>query len=188
MSAWDELKRESALQTNYFTIQKSDLELPDGSVGRGWHWIDFHTPAVGIIPVRADGHILLVNQFRFSTRTRDWELPAGRVDEGETPEHAAVRELREETGHRANVFEPLGYFHPSNGSSNQKFIFFIARELERLSAIVDTNEIDDARWFAPDEVRGMLARNEILDGMSVTGLLWYFFRLTDTARGGADES
>lgn len=73
------------------------------------------------------------------------------------------------------MIEPLGYFHPSNGSSNQKFILFVARGLERISEVQDTNEVDEARWFSEAEVRAMMAHNEILDGMSVTGLLWYFF-------------
>lgn len=178
MSAWDELKRVEAFRASWFSIQESDFELADGTVGRGWHWVEYQTPAVGIVAVRDDGAILLVNQFRFTTRTRDWELPAGRVEVGEEVQDSARRELREETGHSARLLEPLGHYHPSNGSSNQEFVLFVARGVERISAIQDTNEVDDARWFAPDEARGMMARNEILDGMSVTGLLWYFFSIT----------
>lgn len=183
MSTWDELKRREAFRANWFTVQQSDFELADGSIGRGWHWLDYHAPAVGIVPVRDDGALLLVNQFRFTTRTRDWEIPAGRVDEGELPHDAALRELREETGHRARILESLAQFHPSNGSSNQKFVVFVARGLEQISAIQDTNEVDEARWFSEQEVREMLARNEILDGLSVTGLLWYFFKLRDNGPG-----
>ena len=168
------MKRTTALEANWFAIRESDVELPDGSVGRGWHWIDFYTQAVGVVPVRDDGAILLVNHYRFTTRTRDWEIPAGRVDESEAAQDAALRELQEETGHSARALEALGHYHPSNGSSNQEFVLFVARDLERISAIQDTNEVDEIKWFARDEVRAMLSRNEILDGMSATGLLWYF--------------
>lgn len=178
MSTWDELKRDEVFRASWFAVHQSDFELADGSIGRGWHWIEYPTPAVGIVTVRDDGALLLVNQYRFTTQTRDWELPAGRVEPGEAAEAAAFRELREETGHTARTLEPLGHYHPSNGSSNQEFILFVARGVTQISAIQDTNEVDDAQWFPLDAVRGMMARNEILDGMSVTGLLWYFFSLT----------
>lgn len=176
MSAWDERKRTTALEVTWFAIRASDIELPDGSVGQGWHWIDFRTPAVGVIPVRSNGDILLVNHYRFTTQTRDWEIPAGGVEPDEPPERAAERELREETGHATARLERLGHYHPSNGASNQNFILFVAQDVTQNGVIEDTNEIEELRWFPPAAVQGMLARNEIFDGMSVTGLLWYFFQ------------
>src|SRR5258708_5574555 len=139
MSTWSELKRKEVFRANWFTVQQSDFELADGSIGRGWHWIEYPTPAVGVVAVRDDGAVLLVNQYRFTTRTRDWELPAGRVEPGEAAEAAALRELREETGHSARELERLGHYYPSNGSSNQEFILFCARGLEQISGIQDTN-------------------------------------------------
>jgi ADP-ribose pyrophosphatase len=173
MSAWDEIERTTVLQTNWFDVQRSDVRLPDGSVGRGWHWVDFRLPAVGVVPVRDDGAVLLVRQFRFTTRTLGWEIPAGRAEEGEGPEDAARRELREETGHEAVQLERLGAYYPSNGSSNQMFILYVAHGVEPRGPIQDTNEVDEARWFSEDKVRAMLTRNEIMDGMTIVGLLWH---------------
>jgi 8-oxo-dGTP pyrophosphatase MutT (NUDIX family) len=163
-------------------VASLDLYLPNGEIARGWTIIDFPQKAVGVIPVRDDGHILLVDHFRFATRTRGWEIPAGRIEPGETPEEAAVRELREESGHRAARFERLGSYHPSIGSSNQEFHLLVARGVERTGEIEDTIEVDGVSWFDPGQVREMIGRNGIIDGLSLTALLWYFFGLSNAAR------
>jgi 8-oxo-dGTP pyrophosphatase MutT (NUDIX family) len=82
----------------------------------------------------------------------------------------------EETGHRAASFEYLGRYHPSNGSSDQVFHVFVARGVTRVGEIQDTNEVLGWRWFTPPEVRGLIERNEILDGLSLTGLCWAIVR------------
>ncbi len=119
-----------------------------------------------------DGRVLLIDHYRFQTDTRGWEIPAGKIDHGETAEQAIARELREETGHRAASFKRLGQYFPSNGSSNLVFHIFVARGVTRVGAIEDTNEVLGLRWFTPREVRDLIARNEITDGLSLTGLLW----------------
>ena len=116
----------------------------------------------------------LVNQT--ITRKDIYRKPSIQVDEGETPEQAAERELMEETGHRAGSLKYLGRYHPSNGSSNQVFHVYVARGVTRVGEIQDTNEVIGFRWFTPPEVREMLARNEILDGLSLTGLCWSMTR------------
>ena len=98
--------------------------------------------------------------------------PPTKIEKGETPEQAAARELMEETGHWAASFKYLGCYHPSNGSSNQVFHVFVARGVTRVGAIQDTNEVSGLRWFAPAEVRALIARNEIRDGLSLTSLSW----------------
>jgi 8-oxo-dGTP pyrophosphatase MutT (NUDIX family) len=116
--------------------------------------------------------VLLIDHYRFQTDTRGWEIPAGKIDRGETAAQAIARELMEETGHHAASFKRLGQYFPSNGSSNQVFHIFVARGVARVGAIEDTNEVLGLRWFTPREVRDLIARNEITDGLSLTGLLW----------------
>src|SRR5215468_10181557 len=103
----------------------------------------------------------MIDHYRFITDTRGWELPAGRVDPGESVDAAAGRELLEETGHSAASWTTLGQYHPSNGSSNQVFHLKIARDLTRQSDPTDTNETMALRWFEPREIRELLRGNEI---------------------------
>ncbi len=169
---WQVLARRTVYASGWIDMQQVDIRLPDGQVIRDIHLVDYKYPASGVVPVHDDGKILLIDHYRFQTDTRGWEIPAGKIDGGETPEQAAARELREETGHRAESLKYLGRYHPSNGSSNQVFHIFVARGIERAGEIEDKNEVMGLKWFSRDEVHELIERNEILDGLSLTGLCW----------------
>lgn len=82
-----------------------------------------------------EGHVILVDQYRVGIGSRCLELPAGLVGddaEGEVPEAAAMRELEEETGYRAERLERLGHFHSSPGMLTESFTLFRAHGLERV--------------------------------------------------------
>lgn len=173
-SAWQVLSRRFVYESDWVSLQKVDLRLPDGTLARDIHLVDYRFRAAGVVPVAANGDILLIDHYRFQTETRGWEIPAGKIEAEESPMGAAQRELREETGHRASELSELGRYHPSNGSSNQVFHLFTARGVERVGEILDTNEVSTFKWFTADQVRRMILHNEILDGLSLTALLWHF--------------
>ena len=171
---WQVLARRVVYASDWVDMQQVDIRLPDGEVLRDIHMVDFKHGASAVVPIGDDGRILLIDHYRFQTDTRGWEVPAGKIDKGEVPEQSAVRELREETGHRAESLKYVGRYHPSNGSSNQVFHVFVAHGITRIGEIEDTNEVSGLRWFTPPEVRALIAKDEILDGLSLTALCWAF--------------
>jgi ADP-ribose pyrophosphatase len=171
---WTVLGKRTVYDSDWVRLHHLDLALPDGQTARGWHLIDFPRQAAGIIPVGDDGRILMIDHYRFATEHRSWETPGGRIEEGETGLEAAHRELREETGHAAAEMRFIGAYFPSCGSSNQVFNVFVATGVTKVGSFTDVNEVIGLRWFTPDEIRAMIGRNEIREGMTLTGLLWYF--------------
>ena len=170
---WQVLARRVMYGSDWISIQTVDVKLPDGSVMRDIHLVDYAREATGVLAVDEQARILLVDHYRFQTDTRGWEIPAGGMEPGEIPEQTAARELAEETGHRAALYKRIMRYHPSNGSSNQVFNLVTASGVERTGSIQDTNEVMDCRWFRREEVMDLVAKGEILDGFSITGLLWY---------------
>jgi 8-oxo-dGTP pyrophosphatase MutT (NUDIX family) len=173
---WQVLNRVTVYESPWVRLYRDDVRLPDGSIIDGHHVVDFPRPAVCVVPVGDDGRILLIEHYRFITDTIGWEAPAGRIDEGEEMEVAAARELREETGYEAARLEYLGRYHPCNGSVNQIFHVYQGAGIRRVGELTDTNEILRVAWFTPAEVWALIDANEILDGLSLTALLWYFAR------------
>jgi 8-oxo-dGTP pyrophosphatase MutT (NUDIX family) len=171
---WQVLDKRRVYASAWINVEHWAVRLPDGSVIPDYTVLDYALPAVGIVAVGDDGRVLLIDHYRFITGTRGWEVPAGRMEEGESVETAAGRELLEETGHVASRWEALGQYHPSNGSSNQVFHLMVARGLTRRSEPLDRNEALDLRWLTTADVRGLIRGNAIHDGLTLTALSWAF--------------
>jgi ADP-ribose pyrophosphatase len=88
-----------------------------------------HPGAVAILPMVDDDHVCLLRNHRPVVGEVLWEVPAGTLEPGEPPDHAAVRELEEETGYRAASWRKLGEFYPSPGVLSERTHLFLAREL-----------------------------------------------------------
>src|SRR5277367_3609688 len=84
-----------------------------------------HGGSAVMMPVDDRGRILLVRQYRLPAKAYLWELPAGRVDEGETALQSARRELKEETGYKAKSWKKLATFFPSPGFLEEKMTIFL---------------------------------------------------------------
>src|SRR5437660_4570268 len=125
-----------------------------------------HPPAVVVIPIQQDGRGILIRQFRAAVDRDLWEVPAGSLDPGESPEAAAMRECEEEIGLAPATVERLGSLYPTPGYCDEEMIFFRALDLRKPAADsphkADEDEDIQAEAFTVTEARAMVARGEIV--------------------------
>jgi ADP-ribose pyrophosphatase len=128
-----------------------------------------HVDCVAILPIDSKGNILLVRQFRHPVNKELLELPAGSIDPGETPEEAATRELREETGYKPGKLERLGGFYAAPGYCTEYLHFFRASQLEKSPLTAeDTDEIEVVP-VSPADVLGLVASGKVCDAKTIAG-------------------
>ena len=128
-----------------------------------------HPGSAVMMAVDTRKRILLVRQYRLPARAYLWELPAGRLDEGETPLQAARRELIEETGYRAKHWKKLVTFYPSPGYVAEKMTIFLATGLTAGKATPMDDERIETRWFTSKEVEQGIRSGKIVDGKTMLG-------------------
>lgn len=151
----------------------ADVELPDGE-RFDHHVVRVSRPAAGTVVHDPDRGLLLLYRHRFISDTWGWEIPAGGVDEGETPARAAAREVLEETGWRPGPLTELCHYFPSNGLSSQHFHCFAADRAEHVGEPVDTFESDRVEWVPVAEAWRLVEGGAVTDGLSLTALSWAF--------------
>jgi ADP-ribose pyrophosphatase len=128
---------------------------------------------VGILPLISKNKIVLVSQYRFPVKKKIWEIPAGKLEEGEKPEIGAKRELKEETGYEAKELKKIGEFYLSPGYSTEYMYLFLAKGLKKGEQNLDKDEvIEKVRIFDLKEMLKMIKKREILDAKTILALFF----------------
>ena len=130
-----------------------------------------HLGAVVVLPVCPDGRVGLVRQYRYPMAEVLMELPAGKLDPGETPAECAARELAEEIGWRAGQMHELGSFFTTPGFTDEVMHLFRATDLESVPPRPEADENIEAATFTLPEARDMLSRGDIREGKTLVALL-----------------
>lgn len=116
-------------------------------------------------------HVLLLWRHRFVPDVWNWELPGGLVDEGETPERAAAREVEEETGYRPRRMEHLATFEPMIGMVDCPHHVFLSHGAEYVGEPTEKTEMERMRWIALADVPGLIRRGEVKNSGTLVALL-----------------
>ena len=164
------------LKNKLFSVVEEEATDPSGfAIKRS---IVRHPGSAVMMAADPAGRILLVKQFRLPAQADLWEIPAGRIDPGETPLDSAKRELREETGYTALQWDQLVSYFPSPGYVDERMTLFLATDLTDGKAEPMDDERIEIRWFSEDELRQLIHEGEIQDGKTLIG----FFLLQDRRR------
>ena len=170
MSEAEKLESERVFKGKVFSIDRDRVKMPNGRAVT----VDVvrHSQSVVLVPVPEPGKLTLVRQYRYAVNAFLWELPAGSVDDGETPEEAARRECHEEIGLVPSTIVRLGAMYPTPGYCDEEMVFFRCSSLEKTDeqAHVDEDEDIEAKTYDLRDAREMVRRGEIVDMKTVVGL------------------
>lgn len=130
-----------------------------------------HKGAVGIVAITNDNKIVLVKQYRKAIEKELFELPAGKIEIGESPLDCAIRELKEETGYSAKNLKLIHKYYTTPGFSNQLVFIYLAQNLTPGESHLEEDEFLEVYEFDREEAYNMVMNNEICDSKTVIGLL-----------------
>ena len=170
MSEAEKLDSERVFKGKVFSIDRDRVRMPNGRTVT----VDVvrHTRSVVLVPVPEPGKVILVRQYRYAVNAFLWELPAGSVDEGESPEEAARRECHEEIGLIPSTIVRLSAMYPTPGYCDEEMVFFRLSGLEKTDerAAVDEDEDIESKIFELRDARDMVRSGEIQDMKTLVGL------------------
>lgn len=156
-------------RSQWYNLRQDDIQLPDGS--QTTYTLVEHPGAVWIVPVTVEGKLALIRNYRYTVDDWCWEIPAGGLREGVSPEEMARRELREEIGGEAGSLRLVTSFYTANGISDEVAHVFLATGVRLGEPQHEASEVMTLHLMEPGEVLRMARQGEISDGPSALALL-----------------
>lgn len=164
------LDSEVRLSGGFLTVVRDRVQLPDGGVATREYVR--HPGAVAVVPIRDDGRLVLVRQYRHPVGRVLLEWPAGKIDPGEDVLACAARELREETGYTARLWARAGVFHNACAYSDEGIEIWLARGLCEGAASLDAGEFVEVALHDPADLQSLVMAGAITDMKTALGVLW----------------
>jgi len=157
-------------------VKVVELQLPNGNIVER-EVVEFRESVV-ILPILNDGRIILIKQYRVPIEKWIYELPAGVIEKGETPEECARRELIEEAGYKAKELTKLFEMYLAPGYSTEKMHAFLAKGLEYVGSTPESYEVIRVEPVELKRVIEMIRKGEIPDAKSIATILYYKMFMT----------
>lgn len=165
LSRWKKLSEEILLRNPWWVYKRDVFELGSGKQGE-YHYVSTDGASL-VIPVRDDGRLVLVRQYRYLGNRESVEFPCGGVKHGKGYEVTAREELAEEAGLAADRWETLGEFNPYNGVTSEICRVFLARGLREVPQHPDATEEFEQCLLTPAELENQIHSGTIWDGMTL---------------------
>lgn len=171
---WTTVESEYLIRRPWLTARKDRVRLPDGRVHPEYYVLEYPS-WVNVIAITSDGEFVMVRQYRHGLGDVFMELCAGVVEEGETPEAAARRELLEETGYAGGKWQLLNCISQNPSTCTNYTYCFLAEGVAKVSGQhLDENEDIAVCLLSRDEVFGMLKADAVKQAL-MAAPLWHYF-------------
>lgn len=168
--SWNCLNQKVIYENPWITVYEDQVQLPNGQTTL-YGVVESKSDFVGVVPLIDPATVVLVRQYRYIQNEVTWEITSGAIDENETPEQAAQRELSEEIGYQAETLELVSIMRSNKSLMRDKGYIFLARGLTHSKGEPDPTEEFEITRIPLDTALDMVKGHEITDCVSIIGLL-----------------
>lgn len=152
-------------------LRVDEIRLPNGKTAK--REVVHHNGGVAVLAITGEGDVLFVRQFRYPYGEELLELPAGKLEPGEDPAAAGLRELEEETGYRAGSFRPLAKVYPTPGYVDEVLHLYVATDLTPTRQHLDEDEFLTVERYPLEKALSLCLDGTITDAKSLVAILKY---------------